>query len=77
MLVSYSVYFSALKMEAICSSETSVDTQRITRRHIPEYGTLHVNIHLVRSLHEDQAGGAFEFYSRGARFKSQLAHRQS
>jgi hypothetical protein len=30
-----------LKMEAICSSETSVDTQRTTRRHIPEDDTLH------------------------------------
>jgi hypothetical protein len=30
-----------LKIEAICSSETSVDTQRTTRRYIPEDGTLH------------------------------------
>jgi hypothetical protein len=29
-------------MEAICSSETSVDTQRTTRRYIPEDGTLHL-----------------------------------
>jgi hypothetical protein len=28
-------------MEAICSSETSVDTQQATRRYIPEDGTLH------------------------------------
>jgi hypothetical protein len=28
-------------MEAICSSETSVDTQRTTRRYIPEDDTLH------------------------------------
>jgi hypothetical protein len=28
-------------MEAICSSETWVDTQRTTRRYIPEIGTLH------------------------------------
>jgi hypothetical protein len=27
---------STLKMEAICSSETSVETQRTARRHIPE-----------------------------------------
>jgi hypothetical protein len=27
---------STLKMEVICSSETSVETQRATRRHIPE-----------------------------------------
>jgi hypothetical protein len=32
---------STLKMEAICSSETSVDTQRTTRRYIPEEDTLH------------------------------------
>jgi hypothetical protein len=32
--------FSTLKMEAICSSETSVETQRTTRRHIPEDYTL-------------------------------------
>jgi hypothetical protein len=32
--------FSTLKMEAICSSETSVETQRTTRRHIPEDDTL-------------------------------------
>jgi hypothetical protein len=28
-------------MEAICSSETSVDIQRTTRRYIPEDGILH------------------------------------
>jgi hypothetical protein len=28
-------------IEAICSSETSVDTQRITRRYIPRDDTLH------------------------------------
>jgi hypothetical protein len=28
-------------MEATCSSETWVDTQRTTRRYIPEDGTLH------------------------------------
>jgi hypothetical protein len=33
---------STLKMEAICSSETSVETQRTTRRHIPEDDTLHI-----------------------------------
>jgi hypothetical protein len=27
---------STLKMEAICSSETSVETQRAKRRHFPE-----------------------------------------
>jgi hypothetical protein len=33
--------FSTLKMRVICSSETSVDTQRTTGRNIPEDGTLH------------------------------------
>jgi hypothetical protein len=32
--------FSTLKMEAIRSSKTSVDTQRTTRRYIPEDGNL-------------------------------------
>jgi hypothetical protein len=32
---------STLEMEAICSSETSVETQRTTRRHIPEDDILH------------------------------------
>jgi hypothetical protein len=32
---------STLKKEAICSSETSVETQRTTRRHISEGDTLH------------------------------------
>jgi hypothetical protein len=35
---------STLKMEAICSSETSVATQQTTRRHIPEDGTLQTTI---------------------------------
>jgi hypothetical protein len=34
-------YFSALKMEAICFSETSVHIQRTTRRYIPDDSTLH------------------------------------
>jgi hypothetical protein len=33
--------FSTLKIETICSSETSVVTQRTTRRYIPDDGTLH------------------------------------
>jgi hypothetical protein len=36
LLVSCSSYSSTLKMEAICSSVTSVDFQRITRRYISE-----------------------------------------
>jgi hypothetical protein len=43
---------STLKMEAICSSETSVNTQRITRRYIPEDDTLHnvLNVSSARTL---------------------------
>jgi hypothetical protein len=36
MLVSCSAYFSALKMESIYSTETSMDFHRITRRYISE-----------------------------------------
>jgi hypothetical protein len=41
MLLSCSAYSSTLKMEAICSSETSVHFQQTTRRYIPEDSTLH------------------------------------
>jgi hypothetical protein len=34
--------FSTLKMEAIYSFETSVDTQQTTRRYIPEDGTSNI-----------------------------------
>jgi hypothetical protein len=40
-LVSCSVYYSSLMMDAICSSETSVDFQWSTRRYIPEDNNLH------------------------------------
>jgi hypothetical protein len=36
MLVSYLPHSSTLKIEATCSSETSVDFQQTTRRYIPE-----------------------------------------
>jgi hypothetical protein len=41
LLVLSEIIFSTLKMEAICSSETSVATQQTTRRHIPEDNILH------------------------------------
>jgi hypothetical protein len=40
-LVSYLAYSTTLKMEAIYSSETSVDFQQTTRRYIPEDRTIH------------------------------------
>jgi hypothetical protein len=46
----------ALKMEAICSSETSVDFRRTTRRYVPEDSTLHnhrcENIRSYGTLHD-------------------------
>jgi hypothetical protein len=41
MLVCCSAYSWTLNMEAIFSSETSVDFERTTRRYIPEVSTLH------------------------------------
>jgi hypothetical protein len=49
LLVLPEIISSTLKMEAICSSERSVETQRTTRRHIPEDDTLHI----LRTLNED------------------------
>jgi hypothetical protein len=42
LLATCSAYSSTLKMEAICSSETSADFQRTTRRYIPEDSTLSI-----------------------------------
>jgi hypothetical protein len=41
MLASRLAYPSNLKKKATCSSETSVDFQRTTRRYIPEDSTPH------------------------------------
>jgi hypothetical protein len=46
MLVSCLAYYSTLKLEAICSSRTSVDFQWPTQRYIPEDNTLHFWISL-------------------------------
>jgi hypothetical protein len=43
LLVGLLDFSSTLKMEALCSSETSVATQVTTRRHIPEDDTLNSN----------------------------------
>jgi hypothetical protein len=43
--VSCSSYSSTLKMEVICSSKTSVDFQRITRRYIPGDRTLYIQLY--------------------------------
>jgi hypothetical protein len=57
-LLSRSAYSSILTMEAICSSETSTDFQRATRRYIPEERTLHAIIYRRPSLLQ-----LFEFLS--------------
>jgi hypothetical protein len=49
---------STLKMEAICSSETSVDTQRTTRRHIPNFKELVLYTFLRRTLFSLNPDGA-------------------
>jgi hypothetical protein len=41
-LVSYLFYSSTLKMEATCSSKSSVDFRRTTRRCIPEGRNFHI-----------------------------------
>jgi hypothetical protein len=41
ILVSFLAYYSTLKMEVTCSSETLIDFQRTTRPYIPEERTLH------------------------------------
>jgi hypothetical protein len=46
-LVSCSAYFSTLKMEAICSSETSADFKQTTCRYIPDDSTLSNIIHVT------------------------------
>jgi hypothetical protein len=49
-LVSFSAYFSTLKIVAICSSETSLDFQRTIRRYILEDSTLRMLRCLIQNL---------------------------
>jgi hypothetical protein len=44
-------------MEAICSSETSVDTQRTTLRYTPEDSTLHNSGFLLGLFFDPEDGG--------------------
>jgi hypothetical protein len=46
-LGSCSAYSSTLKMEAICSSETSVHFQRTIQRYIPENSTLQSQVQFI------------------------------
>jgi hypothetical protein len=45
MLLAHSAYYSILKMEAIHSSEVSVNSRQTTRYHIPKDSNLHVHHH--------------------------------
>jgi hypothetical protein len=64
--------FSALKMEAVCSSETSVDTQRTTRRYIQEEDTFHIRVKIISYItgntlclhHKDQSVNAVQGNNR-------------
>jgi hypothetical protein len=47
LLVFAELISSTLEMEAICSYETSVETQRTTRRHIPEDDTLYFHVFYI------------------------------
>jgi hypothetical protein len=58
LLVLGKIIFSTLKMEAICSSETSLDTQQTTRRHTPEDDTLQFFICWIYCSH---GGGYWQF----------------
>jgi hypothetical protein len=49
-LVSYLVYSSALKIEATCFFQMSVDFERTARRYIPEYRTLYKHLEFGTEL---------------------------
>jgi hypothetical protein len=64
---------STLKMEAICSSETSVDTQRTTRPYIPEVDTLHN--HHCENLKSFRIIYFKNLYDCGFRSFAQICHK--
>jgi hypothetical protein len=58
-------------MEAICSLETSVDTQRTTRRYIPEVGTL-LDIMVPSSTEDIKKGESIGKKIENQRFKKEV-----
>jgi hypothetical protein len=60
MLVSCSAYSTTMKMEAACSTETSLNFQQTTRRYIPEDRILHN--HRCEHLKSYQTGHVFPRY---------------
>jgi hypothetical protein len=66
MVVSSFAQYSALKMKAMCSFETSVVFQRITRLYIPEDRNLHnhgcENLSLERKINIDQIASRRSLY---------------
>jgi hypothetical protein len=61
-------------MEAICSSETSVDTQRTKQRYIPEVDTLHN--HRYENLKPYMIYSGSEMYICNIHFAQQLSEVQ-
>jgi hypothetical protein len=76
MLVSCLAYSSTLKMEAICSSDTSVDFQQFTRRYIPEDSTLYTHVACIgfvtpeNSIHNVRVG----FLDRSVDYRGNTQH---
>jgi hypothetical protein len=63
-----------LKMEAICSSKTSVNTKQTTRRYIPEDGTPQAHRGFtLRRIYEDDRPGQF-YYLYYSWWKFQILH---
>jgi hypothetical protein len=61
-------------MEAIYSSETSVETQRTTRRHIPEDDTLQILLKLSSIKFNENPFGGSQFVTYGQKWRSEQAH---
>jgi hypothetical protein len=65
-LISYSAYYSNLKVEANCSSETSVGFRRATRRCIPEDNDVY-HYDVIRTLDEFQHNFWYSYARRKLR----------
>jgi hypothetical protein len=61
MLASCSAYSSALKMEVICSSETSVHFYRTMQCYIPEDGTWYITTSVVTANRSEYLFRNFEY----------------
>jgi hypothetical protein len=68
LVVLAEIISSTLKMEAICSSESSVDTQQTTWRHIPEDDTLQMPYSLEKAR---RFGGAHHVHLQSQMYAKQ------